>query len=100
MRGYPCGAVGEPCISGKPYFRPANNVTRGQSAKIVANAARLNEPIEGQTFSDVPPSHPFYEFIEAGGMRHYRRVLGRHLPARQQCIEGTGCQDRQHNVLS
>lgn len=37
MQGYPCGGVGEPCISGKPYFRPANNVTRGQSAKIVAN---------------------------------------------------------------
>ena len=37
MQGYPCGGVGEPCVSGKPYFRPANNVTRGQSAKIVAN---------------------------------------------------------------
>jgi len=37
MSGYPCGGVGEPCLSGKPYFRPQNNVTRGQSAKIVAN---------------------------------------------------------------
>ena len=37
MGGYPCGGVGEPCLSGKPYFRPQNNVTRGQSAKIVAN---------------------------------------------------------------
>lgn len=37
MGGYPCGGVGEPCLSNKPYFRPANNVTRGQSAKIVAN---------------------------------------------------------------
>ena len=37
MQGYPCGGVGEPCVSGKPYFRPGNNVTRGQSAKIVVN---------------------------------------------------------------
>ncbi len=37
MGGYPCSGAAEPCISGKPYFRPQNNVTRGQSAKIVAN---------------------------------------------------------------
>jgi hypothetical protein len=35
--GYECGGPGEPCLSGRPYFRPANNVTRGQSSKIVAN---------------------------------------------------------------
>ncbi len=38
MQGYSCGGVGEPCLSGRPYFRPGNYVTRGQSAKIVANA--------------------------------------------------------------
>jgi hypothetical protein len=39
MGGYPCGTVpSEPCgTSGKPYFRPNNNVTRGQASKIVAN---------------------------------------------------------------
>jgi S-layer family protein len=38
MSGYPCGGIGEPCgTSGKPYFRPNNNATRGQTAKIVAN---------------------------------------------------------------
>jgi hypothetical protein len=39
MGGYPCGTMpSEPCgTSGKPYFRPNNNVTRGQAAKIVAN---------------------------------------------------------------
>ena len=37
MGGYPCGGPNEPCVSGKPYFRPGNDVTRGQSAKIVAN---------------------------------------------------------------
>jgi len=36
--GYQCGGPGEPCgIGNRPYFRPYNNVTRGQSAKIVAN---------------------------------------------------------------
>jgi hypothetical protein len=39
MGGYPCGGAGEPCGSGnKPYFRPKNNATRGQTSKIVANA--------------------------------------------------------------
>jgi plastocyanin len=39
MGGYPCGTMpSEPCgTSGKPYFRPNNNVTRGQASKIVAN---------------------------------------------------------------
>ncbi|HEX9988330.1 MAG TPA: S-layer homology domain-containing protein [Chloroflexia bacterium] len=39
MSGYPCGTVpSEPCgMSGKPYFRPNNNATRGQTSKIVAN---------------------------------------------------------------
>jgi N-acetylneuraminic acid mutarotase len=38
MSGYPCGGAGEPCDeANRPYFRPFNNVTRGQSSKIVAN---------------------------------------------------------------
>lgn len=38
MGGYPCGGEGEPCdAQNRPYFRPYNNVTRGQTAKIVAN---------------------------------------------------------------
>jgi hypothetical protein len=34
--GYPCGSPGEPCVppGNKPYFRPSNNVTRGQMSKI------------------------------------------------------------------
>jgi uncharacterized delta-60 repeat protein len=45
-------------------FRPGNPVTRGQLAKIVSNAAGYSEPVTGQTFSDVPPGSPFYEFVE------------------------------------
>jgi hypothetical protein len=38
ISGYECGGQGEPCDpENRPYFRPGNNVTRGQTAKIVAN---------------------------------------------------------------
>jgi ribosomal protein L30/L7E len=45
-------------------FRPGNPITRGQLAKIVANAAGFSEPVSGQTFVDVPPTHTFYVYIE------------------------------------
>jgi hypothetical protein len=65
MSGYPCGGTGEPCgPENRPYFRPGANVTRGQAAKIVSNAAGFIEPVSGQSYQDVPPSHTFYEFIE------------------------------------
>jgi poly(hydroxyalkanoate) depolymerase family esterase len=39
MGGYDCGGVGEPCDGqNRPYFRPNNGLTRGQTSKIVANA--------------------------------------------------------------
>jgi hypothetical protein len=50
-------------------FRPNNNITRGQIAKMVSNSAGFSEPITGQSFEDVPTGSPFYEFIE----RLYRR---------------------------
>jgi hypothetical protein len=39
MSGYACGGPGEPCVppGNRPYFRPSNNVTRGQTSKIVGN---------------------------------------------------------------
>jgi hypothetical protein len=38
MSGYQCGGPGEPCdTSNRPYFRPNNPLTRGQTSKIVAN---------------------------------------------------------------
>jgi hypothetical protein len=63
MTGYNCGGVGEPCL-GRPYFRPFANATRGQTSKIVANAAMYTEPPVGQTFEDVPPTHTFYAEIQ------------------------------------
>jgi hypothetical protein len=39
MSGYPCGGPNEPCDDqNRPYFRPYNIITRGQTAKIVAGA--------------------------------------------------------------
>jgi len=63
--GYPCGGPAEPCGEGnRPYFRPGANATRGQISKIVSNAAGLQDVVSTQTFEDVPPSHPFYTWIE------------------------------------
>jgi hypothetical protein len=64
--GYPCGGPFEPCVSptNRPYFRPNNNVTRGQLSKIVAGAAGWTETPTGQTFEDVPPTGTFYLYVE------------------------------------
>jgi hypothetical protein len=68
LSGYPCGGPLEPCIppGNRPYFRPNNNVTRGQISKIVANAAGFNEvvPSTQQTFEDVLPGDTFWVYIE------------------------------------
>lgn len=47
-------------------FRPGNNLTRGQIAKIDAIAAGYSDsiPPARQTFSDVPPGSPFWVYIE------------------------------------
>ncbi|MEA2576148.1 MAG: hypothetical protein QOH93_3446 [Chloroflexia bacterium] len=68
MSGYPCGGAGETCDGqNRAFFRPGNNATRGQLAKIVSNAAGFTENVSGQTFADVPPSmdpSSFYVFVE------------------------------------
>jgi hypothetical protein len=40
INGYPCGGPGEPCNppAKRPYNRPNVNVTRAQTAKIIANS--------------------------------------------------------------
>ena len=66
IEGYPCGGPNEPCVApdNLPYFRPNANVTRGQIAKIVSNAVRIETYPAGQTFTDVPADHPFYIWVE------------------------------------
>jgi hypothetical protein len=64
ISGYQCGGQEEPCPGA--YFRPANILTRGQVAKIVANVAQYNEqiPANRQSFDDVPPDSTFWVYIE------------------------------------
>lgn len=53
---------------GSYSFRPYNNTTRAQMVKIVvgAQAVPAYTPAAGAyTFEDVPPTHPFFTFIEA-----------------------------------
>jgi glucose/arabinose dehydrogenase/plastocyanin len=65
MGGYECGGPGEPCNgANQPYFRPYSNATRGQLSKIVSNAANYSDTPTEQFFEDVPPSHPFYVWIQ------------------------------------
>jgi hypothetical protein len=71
--GYPCGGPGEPCVApgNLPYFRPNANVTRGQIAKIVVNAAIIADPAHWtllnpgtNTFQDVPVGSTFFPYVE------------------------------------
>ena len=66
VSGYTCGGPNEPCDSAnRPYFRPYNNVTRGQLAKIdvVAAGWEVINPALG-SFEDVLPGTAFYTFVE------------------------------------
>jgi hypothetical protein len=71
IQGYPCGGPFEPCVgpTNRPYFRPNNNVTRGQLSKITSGAAGWTETPTGQTFEDVPPSQTFYLYVERMAVR-------------------------------
>ena len=80
ISGYACGGAGEPCDPAqRPYFRPNNDVTRGQLAKIVASAAQFAEPVPTtqQTFADVAPTNAFWVFVE--------RVAARQIISGYQC---------------
>ena len=56
---------GEPCDSqNRPYFRPGNDVTRGQLSKMVSTAFGYSDPVTTQTFEDVPPANAFYIWVE------------------------------------
>jgi subtilisin-like proprotein convertase family protein len=65
--GYPCGGPGEPCDErDRPYFRPNNNITRGQLSKVLALARSYMLPVRSTpTFADVASTDPFYRYIEA-----------------------------------
>jgi hypothetical protein len=63
ISGYDCGGSGEPCPG--RYFRPNNNVTRGQVTKMIMLAFGFAEDTSGGPhFSDVPEGSTFYANIE------------------------------------
>jgi hypothetical protein len=86
-------------------FRPDNLVTRSQLAKIVSNAAGLNDNPGPQIFQDVPPDNPFYEWINRLTLRGYMTgyncgspgepcVNNRHTSARTTRHTSTDLKDR------
>lgn len=80
MSGYPCAQVpAEPCVppANRPYFRPDALATRGQLSKIVSNAAEFDDEPTTQEFEDVPPTNPFYIWVE--------RLAGRHVMGGYPC---------------
>ncbi|MEO8285692.1 MAG: S-layer homology domain-containing protein [Chloroflexota bacterium] len=66
ISGYPCGGPGEQCVApgNLPYFRPNGISSRGQIAKVVANAAGLTGAPNAPRFHDVPANSPFYVYID------------------------------------
>ncbi|HEX8219737.1 MAG TPA: S-layer homology domain-containing protein [Chloroflexia bacterium] len=96
ISGYTCGqAAQEPCVgpANLPYFRPGALTTRGQLAKIVSEAARLDNPPVGQTFTDVPQSNPFYLWVQ--------RLVSRDVMAGYPCgsIPSEPCDDQQRTYF-
>jgi hypothetical protein len=96
ISGYECGTSNpqtgtpEPCDDqNHPYFRPASYATRGQISKITAIAAHYDEsvPQDQQTFTDVPPDSPFWQFIERLATRHI--ISGYSEP--EKCPTGAPC---------
>ncbi len=66
--GYACGSTpSEPCDAARrPYFRPANAMSRGQLAQVLTAARGYPLPTPAQgTFADVAATDVFYGPIEA-----------------------------------
>ncbi|MDQ3706920.1 MAG: S-layer homology domain-containing protein [Chloroflexota bacterium] len=65
ISGYPCGGPGEPCddTADAAYFRPNNNISRGQIAKVVSIAAGFDEDPGPPVFQDIDEGSPFYEWV-------------------------------------
>ncbi|HUS16296.1 MAG TPA: S-layer homology domain-containing protein [Chloroflexia bacterium] len=85
-----------PCTTGVPCFLPGANVTRGQTAKFVSNAALYSDPIPStqQTFTDVPISSPFWLYTE----RAYAHGVISGYTTSPPCTTGVPCFGPGNNV--
>jgi hypothetical protein len=68
-------------------FRPFNDITRGQIAKIVSNAAGFDEDPGSQIYEDVPEGSPFYAWINRLSMRGHIGGYPCGLLEGEPCIE-------------
>ncbi|HUS16625.1 MAG TPA: S-layer homology domain-containing protein, partial [Chloroflexia bacterium] len=69
-------------------FRGGNNLTRGQAAKIVSNAAGFSDsvPSSQQSFQDVPLGDPFWVFVERLAGRGYISGYACGAPPAGACV--------------
>jgi uncharacterized delta-60 repeat protein len=68
-------------------FRPGNNITRGQIAKVVSNAAGFDEDPGPQIYEDVPSDSPFYEWINRLSGRGHMSGYVCGLVPEEPCVE-------------
>jgi uncharacterized delta-60 repeat protein len=63
--GFPCGGAGEPCNpQNEPYFRINTLIKRDDLAHMVAASAGFDEDPGTRRFEDVPPSNPYYVWVQ------------------------------------
>ncbi|HKP54868.1 MAG TPA: S8 family serine peptidase [Chloroflexia bacterium] len=67
-------------------FKPGNDITRGQIAKAVSNAAGFDEDPGTQLYEDVPPDSPFYAWINRLSMRGHMGGYPCGLVPEETCI--------------
>jgi hypothetical protein len=84
-------------ISGYPdgTFREGANITRGQIAKLVSNAAGFDEDPGEQIYSDVPPGSTFYPYIN----RLTNRGIVGGYPCPQRPSGGDECTPQNPNLF-
>jgi hypothetical protein len=84
ITGYPDGS-----------FRSGADITRGQIAKIVSNAAGFNEDPGSQLYADVPPGSTYYAYIN----RLTRRGVVSGYPCPQRPGGGDECTPENPNLF-
>jgi hypothetical protein len=67
-------------------FRPGNDITRGQIAKMVSNAAGFDEDPGPQIYEDVDSNNPFYLWINRLSMRGHMGGYNCGLVPEEPCV--------------
>lgn len=95
--GYPCSTVSgspEPCVAptNYAYFRPANSVSRGQMAKMLAIAANFTDASPSTaTFSDVQVGSTFFQYVERLVDHISTAPFPPDHPTQPSCTSGNPC---------